>query len=210
MTKQLTKRVARNVDWLKYSILICIGLIAVIGSVTLVNRGKQTQSVYVPNRDLPAYYLVEETDVVSTTLPLSELGPGILTSKDEIVGRYSLSALEANVAIPKPRMMSIRDSGLVNSTTALPIPSTDAMAFGGHLSAGAVVSVWCVYPTDEPQTRLPKLVLQEALVLDVQKVEDGVGDRRYPYIIFLAVPVSRQSDVIAAVNMDSVVITLDQ
>ena len=210
MTNQANTKVPRRPDRLKWLILICIGLFAIIGSAILLGRDKHMQSLYVPNRDLPAYYLVKDTDVVSTTVSLSKLRPDMLTSKNEIVGHYSLDELEANVVISKLRMMPTRDSELVNNTIALPIPSTGAMAFGGHLPAGAVVSVWRVYSTDDPPTWSPELVLPKALVLDVLEVEDRVDSGRHPYILILAVPVSRQSDIIAAVNMDSLVITLDQ
>ena len=110
----------RPFDWQKLLLLLIIIVLATAGSLWLLQSESNTQIVYLPGRDLPAYHLIQETDLITKTLPVSDLSQDALTDKDELINKYTLEAVSTKQAVTKSQeLVNERLSGL---TGGLNIP----------------------------------------------------------------------------------------
>lgn len=198
----------RPFDWQKWLVTTLVLAAATVGSLYLQQTGKDTKNIYVPNHDLPAYHLIQETDLITKTLSVVDLSEDVLIAKEDMIDHYTLEMLGSDEVVIKSQVISIPSLDLVKDTTAIPIPATAAMIFNGKLSSGTVVTVWAIYPTNEPGVSKTELLLQRVLVLDVQKTESGVETESHPYVAILAVPIDRQAKVITAAYSGSLTFTL--
>jgi Flp pilus assembly protein CpaB len=192
-------------DWQKLLIVFLVLLFAATGSWHLLQRSKDTKIVYVPARNLPAYYLIQETDLITKTLPLEDLSEGVLTLKDDLINHYTLETLMLNEVVSKSKVITPPSLDLIQNTTAVSVPATAAATFNGQLTSGSIVTAWASYPTNKPAINKAEIILQRVLVLDVQKTEDS---RNHPYIVILAVPINKQVEVLGAAASGPITFTL--
>lgn len=195
-------------DWQKWLVALIMLLAAAAGSWYLYQHNKITKDFYVPRHDLPAYHRILETDLVTQTIPVSVLQGEVLTTKDELVGHYTLEMLEANESVAKSQVISSPSTNLVDDTTAISIPASAAMTFNGKLSSGTVVSVWNVSSSNDQGGNKTTLILNRALVLDVQQSEGSSEAGNYPYVIVLAIPIHKQEEILTAAAANSISFTL--
>ena len=193
-------------DWQKWLVTLFILLVAAAGSFYLWLHSVNTKSVYVPGHDLPAYHLIQSTDLISKPLPTADLSSDSLIAEENLIGCYTLVPLGSGEVVTKPQVLSSPLADLVSDTTAVSVPATAATTFNGQLSSGTVVTIW-VISADSVSSKTEPL-LQRALVLDVQQVHAGTDIASHPYIVTLAVPNNLQAEVLAASVSGSLSFTL--
>lgn len=196
----------RLFDWQKWLVTLFVLLIAAGGSFYLGWHGTSTKNVFVPGRDLPAYHLIQGADLISKHVHAADLSGDSLTTEGELVGRYTLISLNAGQVVTKPQVLSSPSADLVSDTTAVSVPASAAATFNGQLSSGTIVTVW-VISNDSGGSRT-ELLLQRALVLDVQQIHAGADIASNPYVVTLAVPNGLQAKVLAASVSGSLSFTL--
>lgn len=195
----------RLYDWQKLLIVFLVLLVAAAGSWYLLQRSKDEEITYVPARNLPAYFLIQETDLITKTLPVVDLSEGVITLKDDLIDHYTLVTLMPDEVVSKSEVFTSPSLDLVQNTTAVSVPATAAATFNGQLTSGSIVTVWATHPTNKPGINKTELLLQRILVLDVQKTEKK---QNQPYIVILAVPIDHQDKVIAAASFGLLYFTL--
>lgn len=197
----------------------CIAVFAIFGNWYLQPSDPEMHMLYVPNRDLPAYHLITEKDLTTTTISVADLPKQKSYTDQDLLHHYTREALTAYQVITHTQVISSSNMSLLDSantpltdTIPLSIPATAAMAFNGQLAAGAVVTVWSdpLTDTDSNCKDNKKCLAEHALVLDVQKAEaaNNTEANRYPYVIMLAIPKAEPLKVMAAARSGTLDITL--
>lgn len=178
--------------------------LALGGAFYLFSLKQPVMTLYVPRKDLPAYHLISASDLMTTTLPTTALPSKSLQQESDLLGRYTIQSLSSEKPVTEVQLVPAVDEKYVLDTTAVSIPATAAMAYNGRLAAGAIVTVWSVTDAGQAQP-----LLEEALVLDVQKAE-GQGEseeKAFPYVVILAVPKPKQAELLTAVATGSLMLT---
>ncbi len=185
--------------------VLLVVVIAAAGSYYLFLAGQRKTTLYVPQADLPAYHLITPTDLVTTTLPISNLPADVYAQQTDLINRYTRQTLPAGKAIVPSQLVSATDEKYVTDTVAIAFPATAALAYNGQLSSGTIVTAW-----DISDSSNPKLLLDEVLILDVQRVEGQkeAVENGLPYVIVLAVPRAKQAEFLTAVATNSLILTL--
>ncbi len=117
-------------------------------------------TLYVPEADLPAYRLIDATDLMTITLPTAVLPSKPLLQETDLVSHYTSQPLTAEKPVSVAQLVPAVDEKYVPDTTAVAIPATAAMVYNGQLASGAIVTVWTVSDTGQA-----KPLLGEVLVL---------------------------------------------
>lgn len=196
-------------DLQKWGVVSGMVVLIIAGSLHLQWRDSFQTTLHVPQRDLPAYHLITAQDLISTTMRTTDLpnAKHLLRTEAELVGHYTLSPLRAEKVITETQLVPSSTLKLVQGTIPLSIPATAAMAMGGQLASGAVVTLWSVPPTG---TVPAEPLLPEVLVLDVLKA-DVTSEREsssYPYVIVLAIPKGQQVEVVMGARAETLLLTL--
>lgn len=186
----------RLFDGQKWLAIIVMLAISLGGAYYLSSREQPETTLYVPQGDFPAYSLLTTTDLTTTTLPSSEVPAEALLQEMDLANRYSRLPLPAGKTVIETQMVPAVDEQYVLDTAVVSIPATAAMVYNGQLVSGEMVTVWAVTETGQVEP-----LLNEALVLDVQQVEEQneAEGNAYPYVVVLAVPESQQEALLTAV-----------
>jgi len=194
----------RPFDSQKLLMTLVILTLAFGGTVYLNLSEQELTTLVVPANDLPIYHLITASDLMTATLSTAVLPAAPLQQTSELAGRYTSQTLTAEEAVTDAQLVPAVDEKYVLNTTAVSISATAAMAYNGRLAAGAMVTVWTVTDAGQAQP-----LLEEALVLDVQKAE-GQGEseeKAFPYVVILAVPRPKQAELLTAVATGSLMLT---
>lgn len=192
-------------DWQKLVVFIAV-LILAAGSVYFLYSAAQPETMlYVPSTDLRAYYRITATDLMTTTLPTADLPSNSVINESDLVDRYSSQSLTTEKPVTAEQLVPTVNEKYVLDTTAVSIPATASMAYNGQLASGTIVTVWTVTDAGNAEP-----LLDEVLVLDVQKVEEQTGTEgnSFPYVIVLAVPGPEREALLSAVAKDALYVTL--
>lgn len=195
----------QNLDWQKGLLILFILLLGGVCTLYLFSLQQPKTAVYVPNKDLPVYHLISASDLMTSTLPSSEIPSKSILKDSDLTNRYSSQSLSAKKPVTATQLVPVVDEQYVANTTAVPIPATATMAYNGKLAPGAIVTVWNATPEGKVEA-----LLDDVLVLDVLKIEgqsDG-QEKDFPYVIVLAVPQSKQTALLTAVSAGSLSIAL--
>lgn len=203
--KLAKKRPIDRAAWIVWIVLfVGIGL----GAYAIRQLGSSQAVAWVAAKDLPAYHLILDTEVISTTVALSSLPQNALSVDTSPFGTYTRKPLSANQVLQQAGLVIPNDPALTLDTAPVSIPASAAMTFNGELSSGTLVTVWAVFPTDDPGVNRTELLFPQALVLDVGQIEQGEDTQTRPYVVILAVPISHQLEVLAAAASGSLTFTL--
>lgn len=176
--------------WLAFISLV-IGLIGAGVAAWRQQRAEQPPQQVVPVlvTSLPAYHLITAGDLTPEPWSLGDLPSGVLTQTTSLSGSISLAPLAARQPVTAGQVLQLNDPALISGMTVLAIEGGPALAFGGHLQSGTVVSAWA----GERQ------ILDRLLVLDVRRFETNQTSEGLPrYVIIVAVPTGQQEALIAA------------
>lgn len=184
----------RPIDWAAW--IIWIGLMIVIGGSGYVisRRPNSTVTVWLPLRDLPAYHLISATDIVQATVSTREAGGDAYPEGQPVVGNYTGQSIKSGQAIQRSNVIVSSDPTLTQNTVAVSIPVSPGSIFNGNLESGSKVTVWSVEADNNKTT----ILLQQALVLDIQKTENLPKDSDLAFVLVIAVPEDKQGDILSA------------
>jgi Flp pilus assembly protein CpaB len=171
-------------------------------------RGLGQAVVWVATKDLPAYHLITDTEVMTTTVTISDLPEDAISAGTSPFDHYTREPVWVNQVVQQSDLVTPNDPALTLDTVPVSIPATAAMTFNGKLSSGTVVTVWAVFPTDDPGVNKTELLLRRVLVLDVQQAQSGGETGNHPYVVILAVPIRHQGEVLAAAASGMLTLTL--
>lgn len=196
----------RPFDWQKWLLAVVVLTIALGGTLYLFSLNQPVTTLYVPGKDVSTYHQIFASDLMTTTLPTAVLPSKSLLEESDLVGRYTIQPLSAEKPVTEAQLLPVVDVKYVLDTTAVSIPATDAMVYNGQLTSGTIVTVWSVTDTGPAEP-----LLDEALVLDVQKVEQSESEpHTNPYVIVLAVPMQKQAALLTAATDQTILLTLQQ
>lgn len=172
--------------------------IGVVGALILFILGHRSPvTIPVPAQDLPPYHLVHPGDLIAKSFDPDELNPSILRDESAIPGHYTLKSFSKGRPIHGDLLGPAVDRNLLAGTTAIGIPATGAMILGGNIHAGDVVDVIIPTVPGLPRANSRPVLPDHVLVLDVKPTPgkepaatSGAGE---PYVVILAVPLSRRS-----------------
>jgi Flp pilus assembly protein CpaB len=199
------KRPIDRVAWIVWIVLF-VGIS--LGAYALRQLGSSQAVVWVAAKDLPAYHLIVDTEVISTTVTSSALPGDALSVDTSPLGIYTRKPISANQVLQHAGLIIPNDPALTLDTAPVSIPASAAMTFNRELSSGTLVTVWAVFPTEDPGVNRTELLFPQVLVLDVGPIEPGEDAQTHPYVVILAVPVSHQAEVLAAAASGSLTFTL--
>ena len=75
-----------------------------------------------------------------------------------------------------------------------------------QLRSGSIVTLWSITTTNTPPATL---LIEQALILDVQPVEQSSTESNSPpYLIVLAIPAGRQAEILAFAEAGTLAFTL--
>ena len=195
----------RPVDWAVWVIWIILFVGIGVSTYMIRKRGLDQTIAWVALQDLPTYHLITDTDVMTTTITLSDLPDDALSVENSPSNYYTFMPIKANQVLKRGDLVATNDQALTLDTVPLSIPATAAATFNGQLTSGSLVTVWAIYPADKSGINKTELLLQRVLVLDVLKTENS---RIQPYVVILAVPVDRQAIVWEAASSGSLYFAL--
>jgi Flp pilus assembly protein CpaB len=196
----------RPFDWQKWLLTLVVLTLTLGGTFYLFSLNQPVTTLYVPGKDFSTYHLISASDLVTTTLPTAVLPSKSLLEESDLVGRYTIQPLSAEKPVTEAQLVPVVDEKYVLDTTAVSIPATAAMAYNGQLTPSAIVTVWTVTDTGQAEP-----LLDEALVLDVQKVEQSESEAdANPYVIVLAIPRLKQAELLTAMIKHTIWFTIQQ
>jgi len=196
----------RPFDWQKWLLALVVLTLTLGGTFYLFSLNQPVTTLYVPGKDFSTYHLISASDLVTTTLPTAVLPSKSLLQGSDLVGRYTIQPLSAEKPVTEAQLVPVVDEKYVLDTTAVSIPATAAMAYNGQLTSSAIVTVWAVTNTGQAEP-----LLDEALVLDVQKVEQSESEANTnTYAIVLAIPRLKQAELLTAVTNHTIWFTIQQ
>jgi hypothetical protein len=197
----------RPSDQAIWFIWLFLALVGGVLAYTMSQRQPATATVWVPVKDLPAYHLIIATDVITKTVTVSAAASKHVPVSATLDLRYTQQPLFVGQAIQENHLVPAVSSTLASGTVPVSLPATSAMVFNGRLTSGVIVTVWQIADAGKAESLLDK-----ALVLNVQKVEDqGKSEEyAYPYVIVLAVPQSIQVELLTAVTNHTIWFTIQQ
>lgn len=209
MASTASKR--RPKDWVALSAWF-LWVVLIGASAYLISKRHPDMTVaWVPTHDLPAYHLIVDTEVVTTTVTLADYPSDAVPAETSPVASYTRQSLTAEKTIRLSQLVSSNDTALVHGTVPVSIPATAAMTINGQLSPGAVVTVWSLSHADESDSVTARPLLKQVLVLYVQHFIPEPGKESdagaLPYVVVLAIPADRQAEVLAVVAAGSLALT---
>lgn len=200
-SQQLSSR--PPIDWTIYAgwgtLIVILALSAWLISM---KEAQSTKAVPVPKTDLPAYHLIEATDLMTKTLGADSIPEYVLDSLSGLIGLYTLTPLAANKPITVEQVHTVPDLALISGTVSIGIPATPATVMAGNLQAGDIVDILLVPPTAEASPKPTPSLLENILVLDVksvpesQQIEEEVASQ--PYVVIIALPADRRLEFASA------------
>ena len=195
----------RSFDWQKWLVALAVLALTLSGGLYLRSLDQPMTTLYVPEIDFPAYYLITAADLMTATLPTAVLPSKSLLQESDLVGRYTMQPLSSEKPVTEAQLVPVVDEKYVMDTAAVSIPASATSVYNGRLTSGAIVTVWSV-----TGSRQAEPLLDEALVLDVQKVEEQneAEGNTNPYVVVLAVPRPKQAELLMAVATGSLMLTL--
>ncbi len=190
--------------------LIWLIVFIAVGSMSFLMYKRQSGQieVWMATKDLTAYHLVVNSDVVKTTWAISDLPVEALSANTSPVGGYTLQSIESGRALVRNDVAIPVDSQITASTIPLVLPATEMMTYNRQLRSGAIVDIWLVRPFRAGSSKKSDLILQHVWVIDVQQIEGPIGNNDYPYSIVLAVPQAYADKLITDSTPGSLVITM--
>lgn len=201
---QPQKRPFDRLTWWIWSI---VGIVFALVAIYLFSQRAlvSEKSISVLVHDVPAYHLITDMDL--TNIMMTEVADDVIAEPALLIGRYTKIAVSAEKPITMAQLVPIVDEKYVLDTTAVSIPATAAMTYNGQLTSGTIVTVWTVADNKQAQE-----LLEEVLVLDMQKVEGQGAEENdpYPYVIVLAVPEGERGALLTAIINNSISLTISR
>lgn len=180
--------------WLLYVVvLVALSIVMAVLPVPLwrllVPQSTPQITRAVPKTDLAAYHLITASDLIDTRLPTAQLPTDTITSTSSLSGSISLMPLTAGQPITTDQVLSIADPMVISGTLVTAIEGGPALAFGGQLRTGTVVTAW----VDD------RRIADHLLVLYVKRFDaQGTSGPIERYVIILAVPSDRRTEIMRA------------
>jgi hypothetical protein len=194
----------RPFNWTSWAIWLILAIVIGVSAYLIGQRHRPATLVWTLANDLPAYHLIIDSDTAKTTIALSDLPIDTFPVAQSVTGYYTRQPVKAGQVLQRDSLVISPDPTLTSGTVPVSILANAANAFNGQLSPGTVTTIWSIDP-DHGKT---SVVLQRALVIDVQKVENPSKSEALSYVVVIAVPDNKQVDILAAAASNSVVITL--
>lgn len=194
----------RPFNWTSWAIWLILAIVIGVGAYLIGQRHRPATLVWTLANDLPAYHLIIDSDTTKTTIALSDLPIDTFPVAQSVTGYYTRQPVKAGQVLQRDSLAISPDPTLTSGTVPVSILANAANAFNGQLSPGTVITIWSV----DPNHGKTSVVLQRALVIDVQKVENPSKSEALSYVVVIAVPDNKQVDILAAAASNSVVITL--
>lgn len=206
-TSQQTAK-GRPVDWIAWSLWSILFVVVVVSGFLTYRKNLAQTGVWLPAKDLPAYHFIIDSDIAKTTRSISDLPVDAISSNISPVGGFTIRSVSSGHVLLRGDIVLPANLQLTTNTVALSIPATAAMTLNGRLASGDVISLWEV--SYDGTTSIAKLILDQVLVLDVSAVTPAPIDNSevFPYVVILAVPVDRQSDILSSAAKGLLVFTL--
>jgi hypothetical protein len=207
-SKKSVKR--RPVDWAAWSIWSVLFLVLGVCSFLIYRHSLSWFEVWVPVKDLPAYHLIIDSEVMKATKVLSSLSADVISGNKSPVDQYTRRAVSTDVILSRSDVVFSDDPQLVTNTTPISIPATEAMTFSNRLTSGEIVVLWQIPAVTATNNATPQLLIDRVLVLDVLPASSAPAEdaKNFQYIVILAVPIDHQTEVLSAVAKGSLVFTL--
>jgi len=196
------------IDWVVWSTWVILFVGLGISGLLIHRRSLGQIEVWVPVKDLSAYHLIVDTDVMKTTEAIASLPADVLSVNTSPVGVYTIQTVNSNHVLSLGNLAIPSDIQLTVDTIPVSIPATATMIFNGQIRSETVIDVWLVHSDNVAGNAKSELILQRAFVLDVQQVQNIEGDESYPYTVVLAVPTPDVGDLIAASSSGSLSFTI--
>ncbi len=172
---------------------LCAGLLGTI--YLLIASELPRRTVSVPSADLPAYHIIQESDLITETFKADSIPDDAIDDHYDLVGKYTSLALQAKKPVTDAQVLD------PNSTEAsehfvVGISATSAMTLGGNLEPGDVVDIVST-STGDVAKRSSCTYFENTLVLDVRPVAEHqtTNDaQERPFVIVVALPKDRRTD----------------
>jgi Flp pilus assembly protein CpaB len=164
--------------------------VGVLATTYLETQTKVT--VQVPRDDLPAYHLVQPSDLISRTYAVKDIPRDAFKKTDEIKNRYTLTNISKHKPLTKKLLSSIQDSIHVTDTVAIGIPATPAMTLGASLQAGDIIDITVILAKGKAESAPSTIVFPNILVLDVK--QNSQTNATFSSVIVIAIPSKRQPE----------------
>ncbi|KAI9130024.1 SAF domain-containing protein [Acaryochloris sp. CCMEE 5410] len=162
-------------------------------------EGQSQVKIWVPSRELPAYALIQPTDLTERTFPTRRIAAETVKEIDKIRDRYTITTLPEDKPIRKnqlgPELTSDRKKLLQNSVL-IGIKTTPAMILGGNLQAGNLVDIAIAQEATEKQLN-PKLIqFDNTFVFDIKSssLTTTTASSAPERVVVLAIPAQRQAE----------------
>jgi hypothetical protein len=195
-------------DWASWLIWLVLFVGIGISAYVIRQRGSVQINIWVLSHDLPAYHLITETDVATTTVALADLPADALSVGISPLSYYTHKPMKTSRVLRQGDLVASNDPALTLDTVPISIPATAAMTFNGHLSSGMVVTVWAIFPSDDPVINRTELLLRHALVLDVELAQTRGKTENSSFVVILAIPQDHQAEILADSASGSLSFTL--
>lgn len=180
--------------WALYAIAVLASVIwLALTSTPLVSLRPPPGEVAlaVPARVLPAFHLIQTSDLTTTTLPAGTAPTNALTDATRIAGTLTLAPLAAGQIITEGMVLGVPDAALLDNALVVAIAGPPALVFGGALHPGMVITAW----------RGPDQLAERLLVLDVRRADPpGATAALAGYVVVLAVPATVRESLSDAAN----------
>lgn len=194
----------RPVDLLSWVVWLVLAIIIGGGAFLISRKHAATVLVWKPSDDLPAYHLITNSNVITATIALSAVPANAFPTGQTLVGYYTRQPVKEGQPLTHENLVISPDPALTSGTVPVSIPASPAHAFNGHLAPGSVVTIWSI----DRDNGEASVLLQRALVIDMQEVEGAPENEASSYVIVLAVPENYQAPILAAATNNSLALTI--
>ncbi len=116
------------------------------------------------NRDIPAYYQIQESDLIEKTFLRKNISSSVLQESQEIVGRYTINSIPRNKPINENLII---DGDQLFNMVAIAISATPDMTFGQKLQIGDFIDITLERGKTELKDLEAQSSCQNILVLDI-------------------------------------------
>ena len=173
-------------------------ILGIAGFAYLQWSESQTRvEIWVPNKDLPAYVLIETSDLAKKEVPGRAISTSVLREASKIQNRYTVTAISEGKPILKkqlgPELNQKRRDALQN-VVLVGIPATPDMLLGGSLKAGDIVDLTLTILTSDDSPSRSSTLFPDILVLDIKQDTSSRSSPTPSSTLVVALPVSRHQE----------------
>jgi Flp pilus assembly protein CpaB len=179
---------------------ILLALVVIVGYggwryLNAVQEPPEQVDVAVPVTSLPAYHVIQRTDVAAIKLEADSVPAGAFDAATKLVGLYTLVPVEAYKPLTAEQVHTVPNPTLLGDTVTFGIAASADMVLGGNLKAGDVVDILLVPPMTDAQPSPTPIPFPNILVLDVKQVVESqaTNDKpsERPFVVVIALPSGR-------------------